>query len=46
MDKLNPYPKDLFKNDGGSLCHRVANNKEEETNVRSQGFKTLKELYP
>lgn len=40
------YPKDLFKNIDGSLCHRVANSKEEEANIRSQGFKTGKELWP
>lgn len=39
------YPKDLFKNYDGGLQHKAAKTKDEETNLRGQGFKTAKELW-
>lgn len=44
-EKQYPKPLDLFRNYDGGLCNRQAKNKDEETNLRSQGYKTAKELW-
>lgn len=39
------YPLPLFKEEGGNLVQRFAEDPDQEKNMRGDGFETLEELY-
>jgi hypothetical protein len=42
----NEYPKALFAQQNGNLCSRMAENAEQETKLRTEGYKTPDEHWP